>query len=329
MRPRSDGGAPRPPNKHNLTELYLQKVKPQESPYNVWDTGGRLTERGLVLRVQPSGQWAFKFVYPYRGRPRWFHIGQIGLADARRLVLRLRAQVAEGKDPAGERLAARQAERTQGTFGELADRYLVEHAKRNNKSWPQARKLVERYLLPRWKNRKVEDITRSEVRLLISQIAAEVLANQVLASASAVFSWGVTEEVIKVNPCHGIKRHPTRSRSRVLFDSELPQFWAEFDKAGRAGAALKTILLLGQRPGETGHMRAEHIRDGWWEMPGAPVEGKWPGTKNGQNHRVWLPEPVQALLADRKATGFVFGEAVTDLDRVMLMRPHWVVQVEC
>jgi integrase len=42
-------------------------------------------------------------------------------------------------------------------------------------------------------------------------------------------------------------------------------------------------------------MRAEHIVDGWWEVPGKPTAG-WPGTKNGQNHRVWLPEPAQALL---------------------------------
>jgi integrase len=30
-------------------------------------------------------------------------------------------------------------------------------------------------------------------------------------------------------------------------------------------------------------------------MPGEPV-GKWPGTKNGRDHRVWLSEPAQALL---------------------------------
>ena len=37
-----------------------------------------------------------------------------------------------------------------------------------------------------------------------------------------------------------------------------------------AGAALKPILLTGQRPGEITHMRGEHIRDGWWEMSGEP-----------------------------------------------------------
>src|SRR5262249_36231787 len=112
-----------------------------------------------------------------------------------------------------------------------------------------------------------------------------------------IFSWAMKQEVIAVNPCHGIDRNATTSRERVLSDSELPRFWAAFDNAGRAGTALKLILLLGQRPGEVGHMRAEHIVDGWWEMPGQPT-GDWPGTKNGQSHRVWLPEPVQALLRE-------------------------------
>src|SRR5262249_30156660 len=112
-----------------------------------------------------------------------------------------------------------------------------------------------------------------------------------------IFSWAVKQEVVTVNPCRGIDRHQTTSRERVLSDSELPRFWAAFDNAGFAGTALKLILLTGQRPGEVGHMRSEHIVDGWWEMPGQPTAG-WPGTKNGQSHRVWLPQPAQALLSE-------------------------------
>jgi integrase len=61
-------------------------------------------------------------------------------------------------------------------------------------------------------------------------------------------------------------------------------------------------------------MRLEHIRDGWWEMPGAPVpELGWPGTKNAANHRVWLPRTVCDLiaeLAEGETSGFVFAGAV-------------------
>jgi hypothetical protein len=53
-----------------------------------------------------------------------------------------------------------------------------------------------------------------------------------------------------------------------LSDSELPKFWDAFAQLGIEGAALKALLLTGQRPGEVVHMRTEHIEDGWWTMTG-------------------------------------------------------------
>ena len=145
-----------------------------------------------------------------------------------------------------------------------------------------------------------------------------VLANQVLASASAIFSWAIREELLKDNPARLVDRHKTASRERVLSDSEIPKFWSAFDDAGLLqGTALKLILLTGQRPGEVSFMRREHIKDGWWTLPGAPVEG-WPGTKNGETHRVWLPSAVQTLLAelDDTTTGPVFPR-IGKLDEAM------------
>jgi integrase len=59
-------------------------------------------------------------------------------------------------------------------------------------------------------------------------------------------------------------------------------------------------------------------------MPGQAVpELGWPGTKNGQTHRVWLPKPAQVLVAelDRDGKGFVLagqrGGAVARLDLLM------------
>ena len=58
----------------------------------------------------------------------------------------------------------------------------------------------------------------------MSRIEAPVLANQVLAAVSAVFSWAVKQEVVGTNPCRGVDRNATRSRERVISDSELPRF---------------------------------------------------------------------------------------------------------
>ena len=60
-------------------------------------------------------------------------------------------------------------------------------------------------------------------------------------------------------------------------------------------------------------MRLEHVSDGWWTMPGsADAKLGWPGTKNSQTHRVWLPQAARdiiAELAEDEATGFVFSSA--------------------
>ena len=73
-------------------------------------------------------------------------------------------------------------------------------------------------------------------------------------------------------------------------------------------------------------MRREHIVGGWWELPGDPdPKLLWPGTKNGQTHRVWLTEPVRQLVAEvgGGSTGFAFPGndrgtgPVLDLDRTM------------
>jgi integrase len=317
-RPRRDGTAAKRPNKRKLSEIFLRKLKPQARAFTVWDTH----QRGLAVAVQPTGHKSWKCVYPFHGRPRWYHIGAVdavNLADARKLASRVMFQVAEGKDPAAEK----RAERGKGTFEELATRYVNEYAKRENKSWQQANKLVRRNLIPRWGKLQSAAISRGDVKVMMGSITSPTVANQTLAAASAIFAWAIREEIVKTNPCQLVERNKTKSRERILSDSEIPKFWTAFEDAGLvASTALKMILLTGQRPGEVSHMRREHIESGWWTMPGDPVpELDWPGTKNGMTHRIWLPAAAQRLIAELDGDGFVFansrGSAVDKLDNAM------------
>jgi integrase len=306
--------------KQRLTELTVRKLRPERGAYLVWDSH----QHGLAIRVQPTGSRAWVCVYSRQGRPRWLHLGDarsIGLAEARTLAAEAMVEVARGKDPAAEK----RAERGAGTFAELATRYVEQYAKRRNKSWPQSDTLVRRYLLPRWGKLQATSISRADVKAMMARIEAPVVANQTLAAASAIFSWAVKEEIVAVHPCRGVDRNETKSRERVLSDSELPKFWAAFAGAGLvASSALKVLLLTGQRPGEVAHMRREHIIDNWWTMPGeADPRAGWPGTKNGQTHRVWLPAAAREVIAELGdgGTGFVFagkrGGAVKKLDAAM------------
>ena len=174
---RSDGTPAAAPNKRNLTELYIKKTAPRARTFLIWDT----FQRGLALQVRPSGHRAWKAIYTHHGRPRWYHIGNadaIGLADARKLAHRIMFAVAEGKDPAAEK----KAERSKGTFEELATRYIEEHAKRRNRSWKQADALVRRHLIPRWGKLQAADISRSDVKAAVG--ARAMILKLALATAT-------------------------------------------------------------------------------------------------------------------------------------------------
>jgi integrase len=302
------------PRKQRLTELAVRRTKAAGGRRAVvWDT----EQRKLALRIQPSGSRSWVVVYSRHGRPRWLTLGSadtIGLEDARKKAREALVKVDNGEDPA----AVKAAERSADTFAELAAAYVEEYAKKKNKSWKQAEKLIAAYVLPRWRNLKITSITNADVEAIMSKLAdRESLSNQVLAAISAVFTWAKDKRqpmtlrlpATFAHPARGIERHELKSRERVLNDSEVARFWDAFGELDPVtGAALKMVLLTGQRPGEVAHMRREHLRDGWWELPGAPVPSLgWPGTKNKVSHRVWMAGPARTLIDGEDSTGFVFG----------------------
>ena len=84
-RPRSDGTPARQPSKRKLTDLLVRSLKPAKRAQTIWDE----KQPGLAIAVQPTGHRAWKVVYRYGGRPRWYTVGSvdaIGLADARRIA---------------------------------------------------------------------------------------------------------------------------------------------------------------------------------------------------------------------------------------------------
>ena len=184
-RTRADGTPARAVNKRKLTDTVRAEPEGQSRR-----AGLGHPQPGLALAIRPSGRKAWRVIYRFAGRPRWLTLGDvrsIGLADARRLAARIMLDVAEGKDPVAER----QAERSSGSFADLAGQYVELWAKRHNKSWKQAEKLVARHLLPRWGRMKATAITRADVRAMMIRIEAPIVANQTLAAASAIFSWAV------------------------------------------------------------------------------------------------------------------------------------------
>jgi len=310
------------PNKRLLSEFVVRNLKPGAAAYFCWDT----KQAGLAVRVETTGHKSWKCIYKLHGRRRDYHIERvnaIGLAAARDIAKDVLTAVAKGLDPAAEK----RAKRTAGTFKELHELYLERHAKKENKSWRQGDYLARTYLFPRWQNLQAVSITRDDVEALVASIKRPVLHNQVLAAASAVFSWAMKQRVggIVVNPCSNVRRNKTRSRERVLSEEEVRLFWPAFDRLGVPGAALKMILLTGQRPGEVARMRREHLvrrSDGlWWELPGEIINKLgWAGTKNKQSHRVAISRDAERIIDAMNAEGFVFAGPTSHVREAVLAK---------
>lgn len=313
----------REPNRRELTDRFIRNLTPPDRKTLYWDT----KQGGLCLVVQPTGHKSFKVAYRSGGQLRWYHTdryGAIYLKEARDVARQIRARVAAGADPHADKMKSRQGI----ALRKLAEKYQDQYAQKVNKSWEQPANLLRWYVYPTLGTRKAKDVTRDDVRRLFRKLGEDrpILANQVLAAVSAVYSWALGEEEpdIEINPTTGIRRNPTTERERVLTESEIQAVWPKLDDFGVIKAtALKCVLLTAQRSGEVTHMRGEHIDGQWWTLPGQPqAETGWPGTKNHLDHRVWLSEPVMELLLELglPKNGFVFanerGKAMGDLSAV-------------
>jgi integrase len=281
-----------------LTDPFIKRAKATNKRLEYWD----VETPGLNLRVETSGGKAWSVQYRAGGRWRRFKIGDypgVLLAEARKRARKVRARVADGKDPAAERAAQRTAE----TFGELARMYLERHAK-GMRSLSEQERIINTELLPAWENRKIADITRRDVQDLVDRIAdrpAPVMANRVFSWARKMFNFAIDRELIEANPCARIKAPGGKeaARQRVLSDDEIQRFWMalEAETTSTAASVFKLQLLTAQRPGEVQAMCWSQLdlTAGWWTIPGIVA-------KNGQSHRVPLTKSAIAILESLKPT---------------------------
>jgi len=216
---------------------------------------------GLSFRVTSKGarSWCFRFRDPRSGKTSRATIGNypdVSLADARDRAGAMRKLVAGGGNP----VTAKRRERelaTIKTFQALADRYLNEHSRRHKRSADADERNLRLHVLPKWGDRRYDEIGRSDVIELIEGIIAadkQTLANRIQALLSSIFSFAMDADLVKGNPCARLRRRGVETIGRrVLSDEEIQLFWrgiVEKPVSRPVGLALRLVLLTGVRPGE-------------------------------------------------------------------------------
>jgi integrase len=262
---------------------------------------------GLYLVVQPTGAKSWALRYRHAGNPRKLALGSLApalpgaepdpvlgapltLAGARKIARDQLLQIAAGRDPGAERQAAKATSRdplvadrdlVKTVAAQFLSRYLKPRAKPNY--YKGVSYILDKDVLPRWGERRIQDIGRRDVLDLLDAVVgrgAAVQANRVLAAVRKFFNWAVSRDIIQASPAAGVKAPGVEaSRDRILTDAEINLFWLACDQVGFPFGTLgKLMLLTGTRRGEASGLRRSELNSegSVWTLPAARTKNKRP-----------------------------------------------------
>jgi integrase len=279
-----------------LTVKGIEALDPGEKRREIPDS----LMMGLYLLVQPgTGNKTWAVRCRLNGRPRKITIGRYpvyGLAEAREAAARILRSVSEGRDPVRPNA---------GSVEATVAQFMERHARRKYR--PSTLRECTRTMgraVAAWRGRRLDSITKGDVRDLLDGIGAPAASNQALKFLKKLFAWAAAEDFLKASPINGLARpHPERSRDRILSDDELRRVWCAANAAGYAfGDFVKVAILTGQRPGEVSGMRRDELHGDTWILPGSR-------TKNKKSHSVPLSRQAAAIIeaAPQISSEFVFS----------------------
>ena len=240
--------------KKHLTELAVQRIKaPKHGTVEYFDLG----YPGLSLRVGHGGAKSFQQFYRVDGKLIRESFGRwpaVSLAAARAKWRETREKIAKGERVVPE------AKTPALSFERAAEDWLKRDQSQNKPSTLyQAVRTVEAELLPAWRGKRVDHISKADVIALLDSImdrGAPVMAKRVQRIVRRLFHWCLQRDIVKADPTAGLPRIANgKSRERILSNQELAKIWAETDCIGPFGAAVRLLILTGARREEIGQLR--------------------------------------------------------------------------
>jgi integrase len=289
-----------------LTDAAVQRLKaPPGGRVDYFDA----TLPGFALRVAgatpraPEGRRSWVLFYRHGGKQHRLTFDPpypaLGLADARRKAGDALAMLAEGKNPAADKAAAKAAaSQRPTTLRGVVDEYLhrgLEKKERAPLYVTETRRGFDNHVLPRFGETELRAIRRGDIITMLDEIAetgttrradggkkhavgGPIAANRVLAAVRALFNWAIRRGLIDTNPCALVER-PGREtpRERVLDPDEICELWPQFEAQGYPfGRFFQLTLVTGQRRSEVGDMRWDgvEIDAKTWTLGGDETKAK-------------------------------------------------------
>lgn len=312
---------------------------------------------GLVLVVQPSGTGTWSYQYRVTvgvtRKKRSVALGSrdtVTLAEARERAIDLRREVEAGGDPAGDKVARREAI----TFRALAEMFIERRGLKP--------KVVRFYLnslathiLPVIGDIPADEVTPDDLHEMLARMDREnakkvkeakaiqdrmvalgdayngpkpprvsvskVPGDRCLQIVGGAYRWGLEQNLVTTNPRERVKNRikgkeaRARERTRRIEDHEIAAVWAtldnpEFRVSSKVARAIKLLILTGQRRDEIVGATRDELHDLDGDNPRLIIRGAF--SKGGQFVRSRMKEDVTQVTPLSPQAAELFREALEE-----------------
>jgi integrase len=302
--------------RRELTAARVRTAKSATTPQTFVDGGG------LSLYVPQTGAKVWRYRFRLAGKQQILTIGSypnLSLEQARFAHRAARWLVSRGIQPLHhveaeiERQQAMLLEKDLKSFRAVARAWLdATEVNLSYRTIKHRQAMLEKYVLPKLEGKRIDEITRKELRDLLTEIdkTAPVTARHCHGYIKRLFEWSVDAELVDSNPTPRINTLTNASSRSVVPRKALPlkrmgEFLVTIEDAPETDlltkAALKLLILTWCRTSEIVGARwfEFDLEAGVWTIPAERM-------KAGEPHRVFLS--VQALCLLKALHQFSTGE---------------------